>query len=238
LKRFDRVVSSGRRLSSILYSPSGFFSSYFINEVNFYRYKKYVSVGRLTIFGTYVFKSNPSNVNVLSPSALVSVFLFFAWNSVISEDVLGMVISLSMFSQGIIGWREGYKKYVSVGRLTIFGTYVFKSNLEYFWQMSRWSPVYVPGIETGRHVKNNAHTGPEGLYKIELCRLPLRHRLFLSCDCHGVTDRTCKQKSWLKCACFLYKIHVYFDFFISIKIIKSVETGIEYDKKLSRPLWI
>ena len=28
---------------------------------------------------------------------------------------------------------------------------------------------------------------PEGLYKIELCRLPLRHRLFLSCDCHGVT---------------------------------------------------
>ena len=36
---------------------------------------------------------------------------------------------------------------------------------------------------------------PEGLYKIELCRLPLRHRLFLSCDCHGVTDRTCKQKS-------------------------------------------
>jgi hypothetical protein len=49
---------------------------------------------------------------------------------------------------------------------------------------------------------------PEGLYKIELCRLPLRHRLFLSCNCHGVTDRTCKQKSWLKCACFLYKIHV------------------------------
>ena len=31
-------------------------------------------------------------------------------------------------------------------------------------------------------------------------------------SCHvtvmGVTDRTCKQKSWLKCACFLYKIHV------------------------------
>jgi hypothetical protein len=36
----------------------------------------------------------------------------------------------------------------------------------------------------------------------------VRHRLFLSCNCHGVTDRTCKQKSWLKCACFLYKIHV------------------------------
>ena len=44
------------------------------------------------------------------------------------------------------------------------------------------------------------------IYK--LCHLPLRHRLFLSCDCHGVTDRTCKQKRWLKCACFLYKIHV------------------------------
>jgi hypothetical protein len=27
-------------------------------------------------------------------------------------------------------------------------------------------------------------------------------------SCHGVTERTCKQKSWLKCACFLYKIHV------------------------------
>jgi hypothetical protein len=26
--------------------------------------------------------------------------------------------------------------------------------------------------------------------------------------CHGVTDRICRQKSWLKCACFLYKIHV------------------------------
>ena len=32
--------------------------------------------------------------------------------------------------------------------------------------------------------------------------------LFLSCNCHGVSDRTCKQKSWLKCACFLYNIHV------------------------------
>ena len=53
-----------------------------------------------------------------------------------------------------------------------------------------------------------AGKNPEGLYKIELCRLPRRHRLFLPCDCHGVTDRTCKQKSWLKCACFLYKIHV------------------------------
>ena len=29
-----------------------------------------------------------------------------------------------------------------------------------------------------------------------------------SSSSHGVTDRTCKQKSWLKCACFLYKIHV------------------------------
>ena len=48
------------------------------------------------------------------------------------------------------------KKYSSVGRITIFGTYVFKSNLEHFWQMSRWSPVYVPEIETGKHVKNNA----------------------------------------------------------------------------------
>jgi hypothetical protein len=64
----------GRRHSSILYSPSGFFSSYFINEVNF----------------------------------------------------------------------------------SITKSMVFKSNLEHFWQMSRWSPVYVPEIETGRHVKNKA----------------------------------------------------------------------------------
>jgi hypothetical protein len=39
-------------------------------------------------------------------------------------------------------------------------------------------------------------------------RLPLRNLLFLSCNYHGVTDRICKQKSRLKCACFLYKIHV------------------------------
>ena len=25
---------------------------------------------------------------------------------------------------------------------------------------------------------------PEGLYKIELCRLPLRHRFYMSCECH------------------------------------------------------
>ena len=74
----------GRRHSSILYSTSGFFSSYFINEVNF----------------------------------------------------------------------QHYKKYGSVSRFTIFGTYVFKSNLEHFWQMSCWSPVYVPEIEIRRHVKN------------------------------------------------------------------------------------
>jgi len=48
----------GRRHSSILYNPSGFFSSYFINEVNFWHYKKYGSVGRFTIFGTYVFSVN------------------------------------------------------------------------------------------------------------------------------------------------------------------------------------
>ena len=77
----------GRRHSSILYSPSGFFSTYFINEVNFYHYKKYGSVG-------------------------------------------------------------------TVGSLFL----VFKSNLEHFWQMSRWSSVYVPEIETGRHIKNNACT--------------------------------------------------------------------------------
>ena len=47
----------GRRHSSILYSPSGFFPSYFINEVNFWHYKKYGSVGRFTVFGTYVFKT-------------------------------------------------------------------------------------------------------------------------------------------------------------------------------------
>jgi hypothetical protein len=34
-----------------------FFSSYFINEVHFWHCKKYGSVGRFTVFGTYVFKS-------------------------------------------------------------------------------------------------------------------------------------------------------------------------------------
>ena len=37
-----------------------FFSSYFINEVHFWHYKKYGSVGRFTVFGTYVFKSKLS----------------------------------------------------------------------------------------------------------------------------------------------------------------------------------
>ena len=37
---------------------------------------------------------------------------------------------------------------------------------------------------------------------------------------------------------FSYFLKLYFDFFISINIIKSVETGIEYDKKLSKPLGI
>jgi hypothetical protein len=43
-------------VSSFVYT-SGFFFSYFINEVHFWHYKKYGSVGRFTVFGTYVFKS-------------------------------------------------------------------------------------------------------------------------------------------------------------------------------------
>jgi hypothetical protein len=46
----------GRWHSSILYSPSGFFSSYFINEVHFWHYKKYGSVGRFTVGKIIVYK--------------------------------------------------------------------------------------------------------------------------------------------------------------------------------------
>jgi hypothetical protein len=52
--------------------------------------------------------------------------------------------------------------------------------------------------ETTMHCKDilyKLEKNPEGLYKIELCRQPIRHQLFLSCNCHGVTDLTCKQKS-------------------------------------------
>ena len=37
---------------------------------------------------------------------------------------------------------------------------------------------------------------------------------------------------------YSYFLKLYFNFFISVNIIKSVETGIEYDKKLSKPLGI
>jgi hypothetical protein len=65
--------------------------------------------------------------------------------------------------------------YGSVGRFTIFGTYVFKSNLEHFWQMSLWSPVYVPEIETGRHVKNNAYTVEIKIKWMIRKHIPWRH---------------------------------------------------------------
>jgi hypothetical protein len=32
--------------------------------------------------------------------------------------------------------------------------------------MSLWSPVYVPEIETGRHVKNNAYTATSSAVKV------------------------------------------------------------------------
>ena len=60
---------------------------------------------------------------------------------------------LSVMASRILRFPSGLH-----GRFTIFGTCVFKSNLEHFWQMSRWSPVYVTEIETGRHVKINTCT--------------------------------------------------------------------------------
>jgi hypothetical protein len=51
-KNTDNQWRSDPTGSSILYSPSGFFPSYYINEVNFWHYKKYGSVGRFTVFGT------------------------------------------------------------------------------------------------------------------------------------------------------------------------------------------
>ena len=62
-ENFFRILISTRLTDDIVqfYIPVAlldFFSSYFINEVNFQHYKKYGSVGRLTIIGNYVFKSN------------------------------------------------------------------------------------------------------------------------------------------------------------------------------------
>jgi hypothetical protein len=61
--------------------------------------------------------------------------------------------------------------------------------------------------------KNKADIRDENEYKIPKWLVLKFHGsghlpLFLSCNYHGVTDRICKQKSRLKCACFLYKIHV------------------------------
>jgi hypothetical protein len=60
--------------------------------------------------------------------------------------------------------------------------------------------------------KNKADIGDGNEYKIRKWLVlkfhALRHLLFLSCSYHGVTDRICKQKSRLKCARFLYKMHV------------------------------
>jgi hypothetical protein len=127
------------------------------------------------------------------------------------EDFSALFLQTNRVTSPIVSVTKVFWKFnIYIFTICVFVchvSYVFKSNLEHFWQMSHWSPVYVPEIETGRHVKNNTCT-VEIKNKIELCRLPLRHRLFLSCDCHGITDRTCKQKSWLKCVCFLYKIHV------------------------------
>jgi hypothetical protein len=62
-ENFFRILISTRLTDDIVqfYIPVAlldFFPSYFINEVNFQHYKKYGSVGRFTIFGNYVFKSN------------------------------------------------------------------------------------------------------------------------------------------------------------------------------------
>ena len=44
-------------------------------------------------------------------------------------------------------------------------------------------------------------------------------------SCHvtvmGVTHRTCKQKSWLKCACFLFKLHVTLQYIVVSALKKT-----------------
>jgi hypothetical protein len=44
--------------------------------------------------------------------------------------------------------------------------------------------------------------------KITTFKIVFIFDVFFSAPIPNTTDRTCKQKSWLKCACFLYKIHV------------------------------
>ena len=60
--------------------------------------------------------------------------------------------------------------------------------------MSRWSRVYVPEIETGRHVKNNACAVEIKINWIKRKQMT-QENTYRDDNCHGVTDRTCKQKS-------------------------------------------
>jgi hypothetical protein len=79
----------------------------------------------------------------------------------------------------------------------------FPQRMHYFWRVFRfrtknseptyWTILFV--MLKNYFIYKVAGKNPEGLYKIELCRLPLRHRLFLSCICHGVTDRTCSKRA-------------------------------------------
>ena len=44
-------------------------------------------------------------------------------------------ISVSSFVYKYDQWPHDSHKYGSVGRFTIFGTYLFKSNIEHYWQI-------------------------------------------------------------------------------------------------------
>jgi hypothetical protein len=66
----------GRRHSSILYSPSGFFSSYFINEINFYS-----CILTLCVFICHMFSYHPFYFDFHSARIIFDVSSgFYFWN--------------------------------------------------------------------------------------------------------------------------------------------------------------
>jgi hypothetical protein len=135
---------------------------------------------------------------------IVLLFTYQTWSLAVKCIVPVCVFACHMFS-----YHPFYFDFHSARIIfdVSSGFYFWNVNRTPTWHLSKMFKVAFKDVST----KNSEPTYWTILFvmlKIELCRLPLRHRLFLSCDCHGVTDRTCKQKSWLKCACFLYRIPV------------------------------
>jgi hypothetical protein len=137
---------------------------------------------------------------------ILNCALFKFWSS--------FLLSLKLSSRYVFSYHPFYFDFHSARIIfdVSSGFYLWNVNMTPTWHLSKLFKVAFKDIST----KNSEPTywtiffvmvkiyfiykfkNPEGLYKIELCPLPLGYRLFLSCDSHGVTDRTCKQKSCQK----------------------------------------